>query len=78
MRANHTYGIKRDLERYSAICRAMLASGKIDQLTFNRQIDAVAVVEMAIPMTPYDRWEWTPAARTNLEKIRKHLASHAA
>lgn len=78
MRANSTYGIERDLNRYEQICRAFLAAGKIDQATFDRQLDAIAEVEMAMPITPYGSWNWTDAAKANLSKIRAYLAKRVA
>ena len=78
MRANSTYGIKRDLNRYEQICRAILSAGKIDQATFDRQLDAIAEVEVAMPITPYDSWNWTESAKANLAKIRAYLANRVA
>ena len=78
MRANSNYGIKRDLDRYERICRDLLAAGKIDQAAMDRQLDAIVEVEMAMPITPYDSWNWTEAAKTNLTKIRAYLGKHVA
>ena len=78
MRANSNYGIKRDLDRYERICRDLLAAGKIDQAAMDRQLDAIVEVEMAMPITPYDSWNWTEAAKTNLAKIRAYLGKHVA
>ena len=78
MRANSTYGIKRDLERFCAIVRAARDAGKIDEATADRQFDAVASVEMAMPITAYDRWEWTDESRNALAKIRAFLAKRRA
>lgn len=78
MRANSTYGVKRDLDRYERICRDLLAAGKIDQATFDRQLDVIVDVEMAMPITPYDSWNWTDAAKANLAKIRAYLAKRVA
>lgn len=79
MRANSTYGIRRDLERFSAIVRAARDAGKIDEATADRQFYAVATVEMAMPITAYDRWNWTDESHNALSKIRAFLAKrHAA
>ena len=74
MRASSTYGIKSDLDRYERVCRNLLAAGKINQAAFDRQLDAIVEVEMAMPITPYDSWNWTDAAKANLAKIRAYLA----
>lgn len=78
MRANTTWDIKRDLDAYCEIVRKALAAGKIDEAKAHRQYDAVTTIDMALPITAYDRWNWTPEARENLAKIRAYLAKRRA
>ena len=76
MKANCTYDIKRELAKFERVVLAAFRAGKITKDVCERQLDAVATVELAIPVQAYDAWHWTDEARANLAKIRAFNSRH--
>lgn len=71
MRANDKHFIMHEINRFCGYVQALRRLGKITEEQMNRQIDAAVEVEACIPVSAYERIEWTDEARQNFDKIVK-------